>query len=223
MFQKYATCYITVSNLRRYRQQWQNIYYYFIPFYLSSSQISLSFHLLVFIFSLISIFSIHLPQHADHQWPPLDASDHLSSLFRFKFFYFYFFLFSVHVFWLWFDGLVRMGKLAVGGFGGYGGGWVGFHRLWDMAVGGLRWADRWWVGRLVMGESVMANWWWCRSLFWSIFVFVFLFWWLWFGGWFGGDCGLILAFVVFFFFFPGDYGHNNFSGCCCCCDGWWWW
>ena len=39
-----------------------------------------------------------------------------------------------------------MGKSTVGGFSGYGGGWVEFHGLWDMAVDGLRWADRWWVG-----------------------------------------------------------------------------
>ena len=39
-----------------------------------------------------------------------------------------------------------MGKSTVGGFGGYGGGWVEFHGLWDMAVDGLGWADRWWVG-----------------------------------------------------------------------------
>ena len=46
-----------------------------------------------------------------------------------------------------------MGKSMVGGFGlwvmavvsllswvvGYGGGWVEFHGLWIMAVGGLRW------------------------------------------------------------------------------------
>ena len=36
-----------------------------------------------------------------------------------------------------------MGRLVVGGFG-----------LWVMAVGGLRWADQWWVG------SGCGLWWW---------------------------------------------------------------
>ena len=221
MFQKYATCYITVSNLRRYRQQWHNIYYYFIPFSLSSSQISLSLHLLISIFSLISVFSIHLPQHADHQWPPLDASDHLSSLFHFEFSYFSFFLFSVHVFWLWFDGLVRMGKLAVGGFSGYGGGWVEFHRLWDMAMGGLRWADRWWVGSCCglwrwvgwdgdgqISGGGWVGWWWANQ------------WWA--NRWWRIDGGADLCSDLFLSLF------FCFGGCDLMVDlvaivGWFWW
>ena len=56
------------------------------------------------------------------------------------------------------DGWVRMGKSAVGGFGGYGSGWVEFHGLWDMAVGGLRWVDRWWV------SSCCWLWWWVMAV-----------------------------------------------------------
>jgi len=104
------------------------------PFFLSSSQISPSLRL------LISIFSIRLPQHADHQWPPLDTvdltKDHHSTpqtiylLYSASGSFFFLFSFFVHIFWLWFDGWV-----VVGGF-----------ELWLMAMGGLRWVDRWWVG-----------------------------------------------------------------------------
>ena len=81
-------------------------------FSLSSSQISLSLRLVISVFSLICVFFVRLPLHADHQWPPLNAADltkdhHLTpsticlrysaSIF---FFFFSFFLFSVHFFWL---------------------------------------------------------------------------------------------------------------------------
>ena len=102
---------------------------YILLFYshlLSPHHRYLSLRLLIFVFSLISVFSICLPQHADHQRPPLDAANltkdyhsmppticHLYSalgsffFFFFLFFFFFsFFLFSVHVFWRWFDGWV---------------------------------------------------------------------------------------------------------------------
>ena len=152
-----------------------------------------------------------------HQRPPLDAADHLSSLFHFGFFFiFSFFLFSVHFFWLWFDGWVQ-----VVGYGGgwvemcrsvvgYGGGWVEMGRsvvggfgLWVMAVGGLRWwwADQWggWVGWW-WANRWWANQWWRigggADLYSDMFFFLFFC----FGGGFGGGCGLILVVVVFFFF-----------------------
>ena len=77
-----------------------------------------------------------------------------------------------------------------------------------MAVGGLRCADRWWVGSVpifVFGGGADL----CSDMFLSLFFC--------FGGGFSGDCRLILVVVVFFFFFLGDCGRNNFSGCCCCC------
>ena len=119
-----------------------------------------------------------------HQRPPLDAADHLSSLFHFGFFLiFSFFLFSVHFFWLWFDGWVQVV--------GYGGGWV------EMVMGGsVGWVGRLVMGESVVGESVMVNRWWCRSLFWYVFVFVFLFWW-----WIWQRLWVDLVVVVCFFFF----------------------
>ena len=244
MCQTFTTCYSTLTILARYGQQLHNIYYYFIPvFSLAITDISLSpsSHLCLLYLSFTACQSpMATTQHCrSHQRPPLDAADHLSFLFCFRFFFsFFFFLFSVKFFlamvwWVSSDGQIDGGWVLVVG---YGSGWVEFHGLWVMAVGGFRWwwADQWWwVGRLVMGESVMANRWWCQSLFWYVFVFVFLFWWLWFGGGFSGNCGLILV-VVIFFFFLGDCGRNNFSGCCssssssscccCCCGGgWWWW
>ena len=88
-----------------------------------------------------------------------------------------------------------------------GGGWV-------RVVGGLRCADPWWVGSVlisVFGGSADL----CSDMFLSLFFY--------FGGGFGGGCGLIwwLWSGFFFFSFPGDCGCNNFSGCCCscCCGG----
>ena len=72
-----------------------------------------------------------------------------------------------------------MGRLVVGGFG-----------LWVMAVGGLKCADQWWVGSVlisVFGGGANL----CSDMFLSLFFY--------FGGGFGGGCGLILV-VVFFFF-----------------------
>ena len=159
---------------------WYNLLFY-SRFSLSSSHISLSFRLLISVFFLISVFSIRFPQHADHQWP-LNAADltkdHHSMppticLLYFAsgsfFFFFHFFFFTFTFFCCGLMGGFGLWVMVVGGFG-----------LWVMAVGGLRWVDRWWVGsgcglwrwvgRLVMGESVvgesvMANQWWCRSLF----------------------------------------------------------
>ena len=102
--------YNIVSNMRRYRKQLQKFILLFYLLFLSPHHK----YLALFVFSLISVFSIPLPQHTDHQRPPpLNATDHLSSLFSFVFFsssFFSFFLFSIHFFWLWFDGWVRMGK-----------------------------------------------------------------------------------------------------------------
>ena len=70
-----------------------------------------------------------------------------------------------------------MGRLVVGGFG-----------LWVMAVGGLRCANRWWVGSVpisVFGGGADL----CSDMFLSLFFY--------FGGGFGRGCGL----VFFFFFF----------------------
>ena len=92
-----------------------------------------------------------------------------------------------------------MGRLVVGGCG-----------LWVMAVGGLRCADRWWVGSVpisVFGGGANL----CSDMFLSLFFY--------FGGGFGGGCGLIWWLWSGFFFFPGDCGCNNVSGCCCCCCG----
>ena len=143
-------------------------------FSLSLSQISLSFSVFSYLYSLLSLSSLFVfhstpitnGHHSMLPISPKTTTRHRRpSVFSIPlrvFFFFSFFLFSVHFFWLWFDGWVRMGKLVVGGF-----------KLWVMAVGGLRWwwANQWWlVGRLVMGksvvgESVMANRWWCQSLF----------------------------------------------------------
>ena len=121
-------------------------------------------------------------RHQSHQRPPLDAADHLSSLFCFGFFFFFsFFLFPVHFFWLWFDGWVRMGRLVVGGF-----------ELWVMAMGGLRCADRWWVGSVpisIFGGGADL----CYDMFLSLFFY--------FGGGFGSACGLIWWLWSGFFFF----------------------
>ena len=91
-----------------------------------------------------------------------------------------------------------MGRLVVGGF-----------ELWVMAMGGLRCADRWWVGSVpisIFGGGADL----CYDMFLSLFFY--------FGGGFGSACGLIWwLWSGFFFFFPGDCGRNNFSGCCCCC------
>ena len=76
-----------------------------------------------------------------------------------------------------------MGRLVVGGFG-----------LWVMAVGGLKCADQWWVGSVlisVFGGGANL----CSDMFLSLFFY--------FGGGFGGGCGLIwwLWSCFFFFFF----------------------
>ena len=122
-----------------------------------------------------------------HQRPPLDTTDHLSSLFCFRFFFFWLLLlftfFGCGLIGGLGNGWVRMGKLVVGGFGLWVMAVVGW-LLWVMGYSG-GWVGWWWVNR-----------WWCRSLFWFVFVFVFLFWWLWFGGGFDGSCGLILVVVV---------------------------
>ena len=130
--------------------------------------------------------------------------------------FFFFFLFSIHFFWLWFDGWIRvvgngngwveMCRSVVGGFG-----------LWVMAAGGLRWADRWWVGsgcglwRWVGWDGdgqISGGWWvgwWWANRWWAnqrwriggganfcsnLFLSLFFC----FGGGFSGGCG-------FFFFF----------------------
>ena len=127
---------------------------YILLFYshlLSPHHRYLSLRFLIFVFSLISVFSICLPQHVDHQRPPLDTvdltKDHhsmplticlLYSALGSFFFFFFSFFFTFFFFPFTFfggglmgglgDGWVRMGKLVVGGFG-----------LWVMVVGGLRW------------------------------------------------------------------------------------
>ena len=127
MFQKFATCYSTVSNMKRYRQQLHNIIIILFPFSLSSSQISLSpsSHLYLLYSSSIARRSPMATTQCcrSHQRPPLDATNHLSSLFCFRFFFFFFFpfSFSVHIFWLWFDGWVGQ---WVSSDGQIDGGWV---------------------------------------------------------------------------------------------------
>ena len=88
------------------------ILFYLLYLSLSLSQISLSLRL------LISVFSIPLPQHADHQRPPFDAVDHLFTLFRFGFFFFLFFSFFLFLFFFSFT------FLGCGLIGGLGNGWV---------------------------------------------------------------------------------------------------
>ena len=110
-----AHCYNTVSNMRQYKQQLQKFILLFYLLFLSPHHRYLSLSVFSSMSSLSSLSSLFLfPQHADHQRPPpLNATDHLSSLFSFVFFsssFFSFFLFSIHFFWLWFDGWVRMGK-----------------------------------------------------------------------------------------------------------------
>ena len=105
-----------VSNMRRYRQQLQKFILLFYLLFLSPHHK----YLALFVFSLISVFSIPLPQHADHQRPPLDTTDHLSSLFCFGFFFFFSFLFTFFGCGLMCglgNGWVWMGRLVVGGFG----------------------------------------------------------------------------------------------------------
>ena len=63
--------YSTVSNMRRYKQQLQKFILLFYLLFLSPHHK----YLALFVFSLISVFSIPLPQQADHQRPPLDAAD----------------------------------------------------------------------------------------------------------------------------------------------------
>ena len=137
-----------VCNMLQYRLKFKmvrtSITKYILLFYsrfLSPHHRYLSLRLFISMFSLISVFSIHLPQHADHQRPPLDAvdltKDHHStppiicllysasgSFFFFPFFFFPFTFFSCGLG----NGWVWMGRSMVGGFG-----------LWVMAVGGLRW------------------------------------------------------------------------------------
>ena len=96
-------------------------------FSLSSSQISLSLRLLISVFFLISVFSVRLPQHADHQWP-LNATDltkdHHSTppticlLYSTSGSFFFFFPFFFFPFTFFGCGLMD----------------------------GFRWADWWWVG-----------------------------------------------------------------------------
>ena len=162
MFQKFAIYYSTVSNLRQYGQQLHNIYYYFILiFSLFITDISLS----VFS-SLSSLFVFHsTPITNGHHLTPLTICllYSASGSFIFPFCFFPFMFFGCGLMDGLGNGWVRMGKLVVGGFGGYSSGWVEFHGLWDMAVGGLRWADRWWVGygsgwvEMVMGRSVVVG------------------------------------------------------------------
>ena len=157
----FATCYSTVSNLRQYGQQLQNIYCYFIlVFSLLIIDISLSLSSHLYLLShLCLLYSSSIARqspkattwcHQSHQRPPLDVTDHLSSLFCFDFFFFFSFTdFGCGLMGGLGNGWVRMGRLVVGGFG-----------LWAMAVGGLRWwwVDQWWwVGWLVMGESVVGE------------------------------------------------------------------
>ena len=192
MCQTFATCYSTLIILARYGQQLHNIYYYFIPvFSLVITDISLSpsSHLCLLYLS----FTAHQSPMAttqrcwSHQRPPLDAADHLSSLFRFEFFFsFFFFPFT-------FFGCGLMGE-----FGWANRWWVG--SVGDRQLSGGGWVSWWWQ---IGGGADL-----CSDLFLSLFFC--------FGGGFGGGCGLTLV-VVVFFFFPGDCGHNNFSGCCCCC------
>ena len=96
-------------------------------FSLSSSQISLSLRLFISVFFLISVFSVHLPQHTNHQWPLNIADltkDHHSTppticlpySASSSFFFFSFFSFFRSLFF------------------GYG------------LMGGFGWADWWWVG-----------------------------------------------------------------------------
>ena len=68
-------------------------------------------------------------RHQSHQRPPLDVTDHLSSLFRFDFFFFSFHSrFLAVVWWVGLDGQIGGGWVRVMG---YGGGWV------EMVMGGL--------------------------------------------------------------------------------------
>ena len=121
--------YNIVSNMRRYRKQLQKFILLFYLLFLSPHHK----YLALFVFSLISVFSIPLPQHANHQRPPLDAADlakattwrHRSFVFSILlwvlFFLFFFFSFLFTFFgcglmcglgneWVW------MGRLVVGGF-----------------------------------------------------------------------------------------------------------
>ena len=154
MFQKFATCYSTVSNLRRYRQQLHNIYYYFIPvFSLLITDISLSLSLspsshLYLLSHLCLLYSSSIARQStmattqrrrSHQRPPLDTADHLSSLFCFVFFFFFFsFLF--------------FGCGLMGGFGWVDRWWVGWDG--DGRISGGGWVGWWWTNR-----------WWYQSLF----------------------------------------------------------
>ena len=127
----------------------------FYSHFLSPHHKYLSLRLLIFVFSLISVFSICLPQHADHQRPPLDAADltkdHHSTPPTICLLYSTlgsFFLFSVHVFWLRFDGWVGQ---WVGSDGQIGGGWVEMVMGGSVVVGGSA-GDR----RISDGESVVV-------------------------------------------------------------------
>ena len=141
MCQMFATCYSTVSNLRWYGHQLQNIYCYFIPvFSLLIIDISLFvFSSLCSLSSLSSLFIFHsTPITKGHHLTPsislkTTTRHRRSSVFsiplRVLFFFFPFFIFPFTFFscglgngWVW------MGRSMVGGFG-----------LWVMAVGGLRW------------------------------------------------------------------------------------
>ena len=90
---------LNFCNMLQYRLKYETvrttIAKYILLFYsrfLSPHHRYLSLHL------LISVFSIRLPQHANHQRPPLDAVDHLSSLFCFGFIFFFPFFFFLFTF-----------------------------------------------------------------------------------------------------------------------------
>ena len=125
-----------VCNMLQYRLKFKmvrtSITKYILLFYsrfLSPHHRYLSLRLFISMFSLISVFSIHLPQHVDHQRPPLDAvdltKDHHSTpliiclLYSASGSFFFFFLFS----------FFRSHFLVVG---------------W--AMDGFGWADQCWVG-----------------------------------------------------------------------------
>ena len=152
----------------------------FYSHFLSPHHKYLSLRLLIFVFSLISIFSICLPQHADHQRPPLNAADltkdHHSSpptiylLYSAlgSFFSFFRSRFLAEVWWVGLDGQIGGGWVRVVG---YGGGWVEMVMGGSVMVGGSA-GD----GQISDGESVVVP---IPVLifFCSFYVLVVLIWW----------------------------------------------
>ena len=166
-----APRYNIVSNMRRYRKQLQKFILLFYLLFLSPHHK----YLALFVFSLISVFSIPLPQHTDHQRPPLDVADltkattwhHRSSVFsillRVLFFLFLFCSLFLAVVW-----------------------------CVDWAMGGFGWVDWWWVdsdGQIVVHHAAPSTSYsqvtdlWCQSLCFLLFLFFYgsgfsvLLWW----------------------------------------------